>query len=295
MSEQNNKLAISGNSNGGYNPGVILNEQQIAEAQVWLKSVLGQKSGIGSIADGMALIMRAKDLNIPLSTAVEHVHIIQGKTGVDIHILKALCSRAGVTWECIEDYTPQYEYTDGTNVFLQTQLPSYCVVCKSIDEAEKATNVDKGIVGCYPLRYYVDAKGNRFNEFEVGTKWTICSNRFHMMKVNSEGGYGVVRVPATPIDYVAKYKFKRHQMIYGEKVVTTSIGSYSYSEAVSAEMFNKDTYKKYPKVMIKARAWTYGARDIASDVCIGLMETSELVQVTDSNTDIIDISNADEL
>ena len=138
MSEQNNKLAISGNSNGGYNPGVILNEQQIAEAQVWLKSVLGQKSGIGSIADGMALIMRAKDLNIPLSTAVEHVHIIQGKTGVDIHILKALCSRAGVTWECIEDYTPQYEYTDGTNVFLQTQLPSYCVVCKSIDEAEKA-------------------------------------------------------------------------------------------------------------------------------------------------------------
>ena len=137
MSEQNNKLAISGNSNGGYNPGVILNEQQIAEAQVWLKSVLGQKRGIGSIADGMALIMRAKDLNIPLSTAVEHVHIIQGKTGVDIHILKALCSRAGVTWECIEDYTPQYEYTDGTNVFLQTQLPSYCVVCKSYIQKEK--------------------------------------------------------------------------------------------------------------------------------------------------------------
>ena len=47
--------------------------------------------------------------------------------------------------------------------------------------------------------------------------------------------------------------------------------------------------------MIKARAWTYGARDIASDVCMGLLETSELVQVTDSNTDIIDISNADEL
>ena len=30
---------------------------------------------------------------------------------------------------------------DGTNVFLQTQLPSYCVVCKSIDEAEKAPKV----------------------------------------------------------------------------------------------------------------------------------------------------------
>lgn len=295
MNEQNNKLATTGNSRGGYDPGVILNEQQIAEAKVWLTSVLGQKSGIGSVADGMAMIMRAKDLNIPLSTAVEHVHLINGKTGVDIHILKALCSRAGVTWECVEDYTPQYEYTDGTNVFIQTQLPSYCVVCNSPEEAEKATDINKGIVGCYPLRYYVDAKGNRFNEFEVGNKWTICSNRFHMMKVNGEGGYGVVRVPATPIDYVAKFKFTRRKLIYGEVVVSHSIGSFSYTEAVAADMFTKDTYKKYPKVMIKARAWTYGARDIASDICMGLMETSELVQVTDSDTDIIDITNAEEI
>ena len=291
MSERKNEVAIA--TSNGFNPSVILSEQEIAAAKVWLGSVLGQKSGISSIQDGMALLMRAKDLNIPLSTAVEHVHLIQGKTGVDIHILKALCSRAGVTWNCIEDYAPQYEYTDGNNVFVQTQLPSYCVICKSAEEAEKTTDVDKGVVGCYPLRYYVDAKGNRFNEFEISDKWTICTNRFHMMKINSSGGYGVVRVPPTPIDFVVKYEFTRRQMICGEKVITHSIGQFNYSDAVKAEMFEKDTYKKYTKVMIKARAWTYGARDIASDICMGLMETTELKQIYDSTLDEHDVEYAE--
>lgn len=279
--EENNGSIVT--TTGGFNTNVIMSEQEIAVAKVWLQNVLGQRSGISSINDGMALIMRAKDFNIPLSSAIEHVHIVNGKTGADIHILKALLSRAGVTWDCIEDYTPQYEYTDGNNVFVQTQLPSYCVLTSSADEANKVSDATKGIVGVYPLRYYSDLKGNRFNEFQIGDKWTICSNKFHALKVQSEGGYGVFRIPALPVDYVAKYKFTRRKIVLGDKVITTSIGSYSYSEAVSAELFNKDTYKKYPKVMIKTRAWTYGARDIASDLCLGLLETSELYQIIDED------------
>lgn len=45
---------------------------------------------------------------------------------------------------------------------------------------------------------------------------------------------------------------------------------------MTAGMFEKDTYKKYPKVLIGHRAFTYGARDIASDVIMGCMETTEL-------------------
>lgn len=291
MSEQNSSLIRT----GGYNPAVVMTDAEIAEAQVWLKSVVGQRSGITTINDGMALIMRAKDYNIPLSAAIEHVHIIQGKTGADIHILKALLSRAGVTWECLSDYAPQYEYTDGNNVFSQTLIPSYCVICPNKEVADKTTDLEKGIIGVYPLRYYADLKGNRFNEFEISDKWTICTNKFHMMKIQSSGGYGVCRVPAIPIDYVAKFKFTRRQMILGERVVTTSIGQYSYTDAVSAEMFSKDTYKKYPKVMIKARAWTYGARDIASDVCLGLMETTELKQIFNEDITEIDVQNAEEI
>ena len=41
-------------------------------------------------------------------------------------------------------------------------------------------------------------------------------------------------------------------------------------------MFTKDTYKKYPKVLISHRAFTLAARDIASDILFGCMETTEL-------------------
>ena len=60
-------------------------------------------------------------------------------------------------------------------------------------------------------------------------------------------------------------------------------------------MFSKDTYKKYPKVMVKVRAWTYGARDIASDLCLGLLETTELKQIFDEDVTEFDVQNAEEI
>ena len=67
----------------------------------------------------------------------------------------------------------------------------------------------------------------------------------------------------------------------GDKVVTTAKGHFSYSEAQSAGLFDKDTYKKYARVMIANRAFTYGAREIADDVIMGACETSELKIIAD--------------
>lgn len=56
-------------------------------------------------------------------------------------------------------------------------------------------------------------------------------------------------------------------------------------------MFEKDTYKKYPRILIGHRAFTYAAREIASDILFGVMETTELKIVSDSelsNSDIMD-------
>ena len=57
--------------------------------------------------------------------------------------------------------------------------------------------------------------------------------------------------------------------------------------------FEKDTYKKYPKIMISHRAFVYGAREIANDLIMGCLSTEELkiMQGIDlSNKDIIDIT-----
>jgi hypothetical protein len=254
----------------------LLDEKQLVAAETFLKKVISSdKSGIKSIPDGLSVLMRAQDLQLPFSTCIEHIHVINGKTGVDVHIIKTLLLRAGVTWECTKDYTPQYQYTDGNTVYLETQLPDYCVKCRTADDAVKATTDD--IVGVYPVYWYMDLKGNIYNEFQVSDKCVKAINKAHAQKLVSEGKYPIIRVPAQPIDYVTEYEFSRCiKQLDGSIRKMTAKSRFSYSEAQAADLFTKDTYKKYARVLIGHRAFTLGARDIASDVLMGVMEKSEL-------------------
>ena len=153
-----------GNINSGLSVFNLLDEKQLASAELFIKKILqSEKCGLKSVQDGLAVLMRAQDLNLPFSPCIEHIHVINGKTGVDVHIIKALLLRAGVSWECTKDYTPQYQYTDGNNIYLETQLPSYCVKCCNAKEAADKTTDD--IVGIYPVKWYRDMKGYVYNEF----------------------------------------------------------------------------------------------------------------------------------
>ena len=265
----------------------LLDDKQLVAAENFIKRVMGSpKSGISNVQEGLAVLMRANDLQLPFSSCLEHIHVINGKTGVDIHIIKSLLSRAGVTWECTKDYAPQYQYTDGDNIYNETQLPTYCVRCRSAKEAEAATTED--VVGVYPLRFYADLKGNVYNQFGLNDKCVIALNKVQALKLASEGKFPVVRIAARPIDYITEYKFTRTFMINGKERVQQAISHFSFSEAQGADMFSKDTYKKYPKVMIGHRAFVYGARDIASDLLMGVMETTELKSVEGIDLDPAD-------
>ena len=265
----------------------LFDEKQIAAAEAFLNRIIrSEKGGIKSVNDGLAIMMRANDLQLPFSTCIEHIHVINGKTGVDIHIIKALLSRAGVTWKCTKDYAPQYQYTDGDNIYNETQLPTYCVKCRSAKEAEAATTED--VVGVYPLRWYADLKGNVYNQFGINDKCIIALNKIQALKLANEGKFPVIRIAARPIDYVTEFKLTRYRMINGKERVQEAISHFSFSEAQAADMFTKDTYKKYPRIMIGHRAFVYGARDIASDLLMGVMETTELKSIED-----IDLSPED--
>ena len=273
----------------------LLDEKQLASAEIFLKKIIASdKGGIKSVNEGLAVLMRANDLQLPFSTCIEHIHVIQGKTGVDVHIVKTLLSRAGIVWNCTKDYVPQYQYTDGNSIFNETQLPPYCVRCRTAKEAEAKTTDE--VVGVYPLKYYADLKGNVFNEFEVSDKWTIATNRFHAMKIAKDGGYPVLRVPATPVDYIVEYEFTRWKNIHGKIVEIHATSHFSYKEALSADLFTKDTFKKYPRIMIGHRAFIYGARDIGSDVLMGVLSDDELVEVVNnSNPNVDDFVNVEEI
>lgn len=253
----------------------LLDENQLASAEIFLKKIIStDKGGIKSVNEGLAVLMRAQDLKLPFSTCIEHIHVIQGKTGVDIHIVKALLLRAGVTWECTKDYTPQYQYTDGNNIYLETQLPDYCVKCRSAEDAEKITTEDT--IGVYPLKWYSDLKGNLYNEFQVSSKCVIALNKQHALKLVSEGKFPVIRVAAQPIDFVTEYKFTRYKTINGKERVMTATSHFSLADAKVADLLTKDTYIKYARILVSHRAFTLGARDIADDLLMGVMETGEL-------------------
>ena len=266
----------------------LLDDKQLVAAENFIKRVMGSpKSGISNVQEGLAVLMRANDLQLPFSSCLEHIHVINGKTGVDIHIIKSLLSRAGVTWECTKDYAPQYQYTDGNTIYLETQLPQYCVKCRTAKEAEEATKDDT--VGVYPVQWYTDLKGNVYNEFQISEKCVKAINKVHALKLAQGGQFPIIRIPAQPVDFVTEYKFTRYRNINGKIVESTAISHYSQSEALSAGLFDKDTYKKYPRILVGHRAFTLGARDIAADLLMGCSETTELKIVNDLDLDDSDV------
>lgn len=269
----------------------LLDPEQIAKAEVFLSRLIKtDKGGIKTVQDGLAIIMRAQDLKLPFSTCLEHIHVINGKTGVDIHVIKALLSRAGITWVCDNDYVPLYEYTDGINVYSDSLIPDYCIKCKGIEEAEKVTNNEN--IGIYPVKNYMDFNGNVYRDYQMNEKFAVVISKQHAAKAVKEGKFPVYRVPNVPIDYITEYTFTRKRIINGEIVTTKSHSKFSYSDAMKANLFTKDTYKLYSRTLIGHRAFTYGARDIASDILFGVMETTELKIMSGvelNNRDIIDV------
>ena len=271
--EMSNQITTKVNPNSLSKINLFDDKQLVAAENFITKVMRSEKGGIKSVNDGLAVLMRAQDLNLPFSTCIEHIHVINGKTGIDIHIVKALLLRAGVTWECIDDYTPLYEFTDSINVYVDGDFPDYVVRCKSAEEAKQKSEKDDDHVYVYPVKFYKDFKGNIYRDYQLNkTQFGIAVNAQQVATIAKENKIPVVRIPAQPVNYITRYRLKR----IVNNVCVEAIGKFTYQEAQQAGMFDKDTYKKYPRVLIGHRAFTLAARDIASDVLFGVMETTEL-------------------
>ena len=254
----------------------LFDEKQLVAVENFLTKIIrSDKSGIKSVNDGLAILLRAKDLGLPFSTCIEHIHVINGKTGVDIHILKALLLKAGVTWKIIKDYTPLYEYTDSINVYEEDKLPEYAIKCKSKKEADEKIAKDDSDdhIYVYPVKFYRDVQGNIYRDYQLDSlRFGIAVNKQQIMELSKANKIAVYRIPAVPIDYVTEYEIYR--TINGKEV--TARGRFTKLEAQAADLFTKDTYIKYARILIGHRAFTYAAREIASDIIMGVMETTEL-------------------
>lgn len=76
------------------------------------------------------------------------------------------------------------------------------------------------------------------------------------------------------IDRITEIEFSRKSSITGN--ILTHRASFSYTDAVSAGLVDRDTYKKYFKNMLFWRALSKGANEFAPDVTLGMRMPDEL-------------------
>jgi hypothetical protein len=83
----------------------------------------------------------------------------------------------------------------------------------------------------------------------------------------------------TIVDRVTTFRFFR---MWNGRVIENDV-SYRWSEATKAGYTTKDNWVKMPRIMMRTRALTVGARLVAPEAILGLYETSELADAKDVN------------
>lgn len=75
-------------------------------------------------------------------------------------------------------------------------------------------------------------------------------------------------------NYVTSITFYRYSKLLKRVIEETS--TYTFKEAQDAGLTEKDVWKKYPRQMLYARAFSLGARRIANDLLLGIYSIEEM-------------------
>lgn len=201
-------------------------------------------SGIKNEGDAMLVLLKAHELGIGFGNSIPHIHVINGKAGIDIHIIKAILSKpkTGIRWIKTNDFTPIYE------VVLYTKIPTTTDILP-----DNAIRVSK-------------LAGNPM----VDT--LVADGKIpYVLKPNDQGKF-------VPIDYVTSYVFTRKKKDIDDTWFTETVkSSFKWSEAITAGLVTKDVWVNWGKQMLDHRAYTPGARAIASDLIMGNYSYDELL------------------
>lgn len=250
------------------------------------------KAGFKTVDEAFAVLERSRELNLPFLSATEHIHVVNGKTGLDVHLIKALLSRAGtITWKKTKDYVPLYKYTDGNQPYDITACDENVVVVRDKVDADK---LDVGKIGIWICKYYKPWGGDAIPEYMLTDSHKVVVSAAEKEAAIAEGKVPLIRIESPILDYYTEYEFTRKRMINGKEVEQKCISRFSFNDAVIAELTGNATYKKYPKTMVGIRAFTLGAREIASDKIQGCYETSELYHMNNKQApiQIVDVEDA---
>lgn len=231
-----------------------LNEDKMASLLKFSETIL--QSGLVPLktkeAVATALLM-GKALGVSEMVAVNNIYSVNGKAGLGVHLISAQILKAGVTYEVVKDYAPLYVYRDRMGV--------------DYEYGDEFIDWSKVFLATLPLA----------NEDAKQTE-----NR--KAKVKAEEDKGKIPLVRILVDRITTIKFTREI----KDKIQTHTESFKWSEAKLAELAEnekKENWMKYPKKMLFNRCFVFGARAIASDAILGLMEAGELADL--ENADIV--------
>jgi hypothetical protein len=181
-------------------------------------------------------------LGLPLMVAVNNIYPINGKTTMSTHLHRALLIKHRIKFIKIYDKEPMYYYVIG----------------------ELVKN-DKGI------EILVPKKGADGNPIVLG-KFTEKDSPKDKLVIKGN----------TIVDYITQYKFTRPvRDNFGNLFDYEAFGSFTLSEATLAGLTDKDNWKNYLGRMLDARAFIYGAKEIAADITLGIPSLNEIADMED--------------
>jgi len=202
---------------------------QIEKMKLFARQVIASGvSGIKRESDAIVILMRGAELGLSYGASINNIFAINGKTGMSVHLHKAILQKAGVYFELQEDKAPVYAF---------------------------------GL---------------------MKTKEDGVTKTFIPMGTTTEKKVEGYSVSPKIIDYRTTYYFEREikMPLSGEVRVKKVTMSYLYSEAVQAELVEKEVWKKFDRSLMKARCFTSGGTEIASDILQGMYGINELAMET---------------
>lgn len=255
----------------------LVNDKATA-MEIFKDLVASGKMNVTNPAEVMAMYIKSQELGIPFMTATDHMHMVNGKAGVDIHILRAKLLTAGcIVWKLVHDYAPLYEYKDSRGTLVGTHYTD--------DEL---------------LEIYTVPQGN--NGEELGAD---------VVRIKSIGKIPVFKSPSiVALDKDGKHttlnrgtiiKFTREVKLLNDTTETlVEYGRFTTYDMVAASLHLKrdrsvswdSPHIKYERIMQEHRAWTFGGRKIGADILLGMYETKEVYDMTNTDYEVDDQGEA---
>ena len=188
--------------------------------------------------DVILAIITGNQYNLPFMTSINNIVAINNKPSLSAHLHRALILQHGLIFEKIYDFEPMYSWA-------------------KTDEAGKV------------LKYATKLPNGQATESPIilGTFTKQDKPKEHCVAAPTE------------VDRITRYKFTRQvKQANGQYRELIVITEFKMSDAVKAGLTEKDVWVKYSPDMLDARAFVKGARQIGSDITLGIMSISEMAE-----------------